>query len=142
MSLFFFCKQKTAYEMRISDWSSDVCSSDLAARVQDAVEGVGDLVRHALLDLQAPRIGVHQARELGDPHHALAGQVGDVGNAADRGHVVFAGGAQRDVAQQHDVVVAGAFEGAAQDLFGVERVTAEPDRKSTRLNSVTNAHLV
>src|SRR3546814_10841371 len=27
--LFFFYKQKTAYEMRISDWSSDVCSSDL-----------------------------------------------------------------------------------------------------------------
>src|SRR3546814_16243541 len=29
MSVFFFFKQKTAYEMRISDWSSDVCSSDL-----------------------------------------------------------------------------------------------------------------
>src|SRR3546814_10666355 len=29
MLFFFFCKQKTAYEMRISDWSSDVCSSDL-----------------------------------------------------------------------------------------------------------------
>src|SRR3546814_8257002 len=29
---FFFFKQKTAYEMRISDWSSDVCSSDLARR--------------------------------------------------------------------------------------------------------------
>src|SRR3546814_11905561 len=28
---FFFFKQKTAYEMRISDWSSDVCSSDLVA---------------------------------------------------------------------------------------------------------------
>src|SRR3546814_2439796 len=28
--LVFFFKQKTAYEMRISDWSSDVCSSDLA----------------------------------------------------------------------------------------------------------------
>src|SRR3546814_8424835 len=28
-SFFFFFKQKTAYEMRISDWSSDVCSSDL-----------------------------------------------------------------------------------------------------------------
>src|SRR3546814_1361324 len=27
--MFCFCKQKTAYEMRISDWSSDVCSSDL-----------------------------------------------------------------------------------------------------------------
>src|SRR3546814_2792441 len=30
MFFFFFVKQKTAYEMRISDWSSDVCSSDLA----------------------------------------------------------------------------------------------------------------
>src|SRR3546814_2926620 len=29
---FFFFRQKTAYEMRISDWSSDVCSSDLARR--------------------------------------------------------------------------------------------------------------
>src|SRR3546814_1830362 len=31
----FFFKQKTAYEMRISDWSSDVCSSDLLARMPD-----------------------------------------------------------------------------------------------------------
>src|SRR3546814_12675864 len=31
---FFFFKQKTAYEMRISDWSSDVCSSDLGQRIQ------------------------------------------------------------------------------------------------------------
>src|SRR3546814_4174521 len=30
---FFFFKQKTAYEMRISDWSSDVCSSDLGAHL-------------------------------------------------------------------------------------------------------------
>src|SRR3546814_5928163 len=29
---FFFFKQKTAYEMRISDWSSDVCSSDLSTK--------------------------------------------------------------------------------------------------------------
>src|SRR3546814_8983837 len=34
--MWFFFKQKTAYEMRIRDWSSDVCSSDLSAR------GVGD----------------------------------------------------------------------------------------------------
>src|SRR3546814_3182259 len=32
-SCFFFFKQKTAYEMRISDWSSDVCSSDLFRRL-------------------------------------------------------------------------------------------------------------
>src|SRR3546814_8139677 len=34
--VFFFFKQKTAYEMRISDWSSDVCSSDLQ-RIDDEV---------------------------------------------------------------------------------------------------------
>src|SRR3546814_19121161 len=33
VGVFFFFKQKTAYEMRISDWSSDVCSSDLLRRV-------------------------------------------------------------------------------------------------------------
>src|SRR3546814_19567375 len=37
--LFFFFKQKTAYEWRISDWSSDVCSSDLARG------GTGDIDR-------------------------------------------------------------------------------------------------
>src|SRR3546814_2195701 len=39
---FFFFKQKTAYEMRISDWSSDVCSSDLLSADQrrDAAGGV------------------------------------------------------------------------------------------------------
>src|SRR3546814_5539856 len=34
--VFFFFKQKTAYEMRISDWSSDVCSSDLPEAVEVA----------------------------------------------------------------------------------------------------------
>src|SRR3546814_7473130 len=33
MVFFFFFKQKTAYELRISDWSSDVCSSDLIAHI-------------------------------------------------------------------------------------------------------------
>src|SRR3546814_4412623 len=36
---FFFFKQKTAYEMRISDWSSDVCSSDLAWQLHDDTIG-------------------------------------------------------------------------------------------------------
>src|SRR3546814_19520221 len=38
LSLLFFFKQKTAYEMRISDWSSDVCSSDLTRGTAQAVE--------------------------------------------------------------------------------------------------------
>src|SRR3546814_14688818 len=36
---FFFFKQKTAYEMRISDWSSDVCSSDLDAEIRTFQSG-------------------------------------------------------------------------------------------------------
>src|SRR3546814_4302606 len=34
--MFFFCKQKTTYEMRISDWSSDVCSSELGIETKCA----------------------------------------------------------------------------------------------------------
>src|SRR3546814_17471823 len=45
---FFFFKQKTAYEMRISDWSSDVCSSDLA-EARDA----GNIAR-AIYDIRGP----------------------------------------------------------------------------------------
>src|SRR3546814_5979592 len=53
---FFFFKQKTAYEMRISDWSSDVCSSDL--RLQSLMDG---LARIELARLEQPR---HVAIEL------------------------------------------------------------------------------
>src|SRR3546814_15595194 len=45
MLLVFFCKQKTAYEMRMSDWSSDVCSSDL---IQPHLGVVNGAVRAAL----------------------------------------------------------------------------------------------
>src|SRR3546814_6517884 len=57
---FFFFKQKTAYEMRISDWSSDVCSSDLAkiARGVGAAEAdaldVGLVTRHGPLARRQP----------------------------------------------------------------------------------------
>src|SRR3546814_1320647 len=37
LCIFFFFKQKTAYEMRISDWSSDVCSSDLPPRAHPRI---------------------------------------------------------------------------------------------------------
>src|SRR3546814_6086346 len=49
----FFFKQKTAYEMRISDWSSDVCSSDLqdlAAAVELAERYPGDLLMETLIE--------------------------------------------------------------------------------------------
>src|SRR3546814_207116 len=49
MRVFFFFKQKTAYEMRISDWSSDVCSSDLAGRALGGHRGDRQLTDAALV---------------------------------------------------------------------------------------------
>src|SRR3546814_20094394 len=52
MLLFFFFKQKAAYEMRISDWSSDVCSSDLCSAISRAL---------ALARTPKPMIGAPEA---------------------------------------------------------------------------------
>src|SRR3546814_2604269 len=50
----FFFKQKTAYEMRISDWSSDVCSSDLRCplNVRPCVEALAMRVEHVVHDVR------------------------------------------------------------------------------------------
>src|SRR3546814_13810106 len=45
--VFFLCKQKTAYEMRISDWSSDVCSSDLLQALEDGLQDYSPNVKAA-----------------------------------------------------------------------------------------------
>src|SRR3546814_10988752 len=71
---FFFFKQKTAYEMRISDWSSDVCSSDL------------EQGRAATLDADAEQLGVYvfkgtasiDGREVREGNLALLGPGGQV----------------------------------------------------------------
>src|SRR3546814_7415029 len=60
---FFFFKQKTAYELRISDWSSDVCSSDL----QILIGGIGAQLavgRHQGVGNQRP-VGVAKAGAVG-----------------------------------------------------------------------------
>src|SRR3546814_1109910 len=55
--VFFFFKQKTAYEMRISDWSSDVCSSDLASSVRCFSARLRRLLSIAHASTAASRIG-------------------------------------------------------------------------------------
>src|SRR3546814_4507666 len=59
---FFFFKQKTAYEMRISDWSSDVCSSDLAG--QSGFQKVGRI--HRAFTLACADQRVHLVNEEDD----------------------------------------------------------------------------
>src|SRR3546814_7783927 len=78
----FFFKQKTAYEMRISDWSSDVCSSDLQAwrarHRPDPRQGFGVAVER----LEAGRIGFEAHREarqavsIGQPPRSEERRVG------------------------------------------------------------------
>src|SRR3546814_9803322 len=57
--LFFYFKQKTAYEMRISDWSSDVCSSDLLGGQRPGEQTVPTEQREQLAR--------HRGGEAGDP---------------------------------------------------------------------------
>src|SRR3546814_10737195 len=59
--LFFFFKQKTAYDMRISDWSSDVCSSDLGAK--QTAGSLGRSAGHRRLAGRMRRLGTRQAEK-------------------------------------------------------------------------------
>src|SRR3546814_3095537 len=111
--VFFFFKQKTAYEMRISDWSSDVCSSDLRKRF------FGKVLRrnrfHAM---------VAQGKTVGRP-------LGQGGEQEIRLYTrAYANGARLSQGQygfvKHHVI---------QYLDDLARADAPQDRKSTRLNS-------
>src|SRR3546814_1777068 len=73
--VFFFFKQKTAYEMRISDWSSDVCSSDLGTHDARQEDGRGKASFPARpghrRNLPCPRCRAGQRRRLPRPdNHA------------------------------------------------------------------------
>src|SRR3546814_1108105 len=75
---FFFFKQKTAYEMRISDWSSDVCSSDLlkvhfGAGSDDALDDE-PFALDGLQRYSAAQTVLHAAIDpaVTDPDHAIA----------------------------------------------------------------------
>src|SRR3546814_15646604 len=64
---FVFFKQKTAYEMRISDWSSDVCSSDLSGRDQGLQSGARQIGRVSLEETIEPRPGLAGCDREGAP---------------------------------------------------------------------------
>src|SRR3546814_1774676 len=65
-SRFSFFEQKAAYEVRISDWSSDVCSSDLLAAVPQAADRVADGFVHGLRQAaELADVGIDPARVLG-----------------------------------------------------------------------------
>src|SRR3546814_1158516 len=109
IGVFFFFKQKTAYEMRISDWSSDVCSSDLHRFVSAPVKLI---LRSICIEIQITEFDHHLALD-GDPYSVRE----------DRGHKGFC-------------KILGTVEFAFVDQgidkrfgFGFERFLPLPDRR-------------
>src|SRR3546814_9674733 len=79
---FFFFKQKTAYEMRISDWSSDVCSSDLKVRHAIRTGSAQGSTQHRIRNHGSAWIGVPQSV---DP--AYRAETREIGRASCRERV-------------------------------------------------------
>src|SRR3546814_6218796 len=105
--MFFFFKQKTAYEMRISDWSSDVCSSDLPEAERRQVTVLfADLAGYTRLSSEIDAEEVHAL--LGRFFDLADGIISDYGGTVDK-HI----------------------GDCAMAVFGAPVA----DRKSTRLNS-------
>src|SRR3546814_4608774 len=153
MFVFFFFKQKTAYDMRISDWSSDVCSSDLTINLERLARVVATEERDGeCWALPDTLIGT-------DSHTPMVGGIGVLGWGV--------GGLEAESAMLGAPVMLRVPEVVGVRLTGRlrEGVTATDlalhvthrlrqirlvgrfaeffgDRKSTRLNSFTNAHLV
>src|SRR3546814_6565169 len=91
--LFFFFKQKTAYEMRISDWSSDVCSSDLAAVILAVATDVAFALEHfEHIGAQPGRRGkdgiLLRALAVADTGEHITQGIGQCHNSEDRKSVV------------------------------------------------------
>src|SRR3546814_1732384 len=105
--MFFFFKQKTAYELRISDWSSDVCSSDLLAVADRGSDG-----------------------NIDSAHAAIYGGVG-AGALRLRAGLGYA---WLDLDTSRTIAFRG-FTDSAPEGEGAAGEAAEGDRKSTRPHS-------
>src|SRR3546814_8699320 len=158
----FFFKQKTAYELRISDWSSDVCSSDLLPRPQDLLAEPGRperrqhhvrrardrVIRDAGMGREVARDEVHGLATRGDDE-AVAGRLvvgwsaallrvtssttGLVMSLMVRSPVTFSLPSQAASTFVFLKVAAGNLR--ASKKSALSRCLSKSDRKSTRLNS-------
>src|SRR3546814_8321887 len=151
--MFFFFKQKTAYEMRISDWSSDVCSSDLEAEF--AIAGAAtsdDTIRPAIRNFR--RISnIPFEKEFGHRYHCHCDHARKLSRermGAAKKHALccdcsklFLNNPAVGTFKRHRAQDAGAIGASIQadatgefDNFFKDRMAVNNrDRKSTRLNS-------
>src|SRR3546814_12061061 len=119
----FFFKRKTAYEVRISDWSSDGCYSDLGRQRRFGVPQFGAVDALAAAGLAYQRRGGRRGLTgIGDQHRAIGAVVGD---ARDRARQRALGAAVGFEA--HDLT-AGIFDRAQERGRGALAVQAERDQ--------------
>src|SRR3546814_9570914 len=93
--MFFFFKQKTAYEMRISDWSSDVCSSDLDPNcgcctgwVEHMRDAGFDVTAIKTADMASVKQKLGVPPKLGSCHTGVVNATGQIIEGQDRKSVV------------------------------------------------------
>src|SRR3546814_3314602 len=128
-SVIFFFKQKTAYEMRISDWSSDVCSSDLEVLFPNAIAfdnnmSVGDYINRAggfTNNANGARIIVKR-------------QDGSFARAEDDTRMLQFGSKKSPIQQGDEILVLPKIEVKSRQIFKEMTQILYQDRKSTRLN--------
>src|SRR3546814_17916852 len=123
MIFFFFFKQRTAYEMRISDWSSDVCSSDLRLHG----EGIATrLVIHVVQQLVGQHIAVDITR-IGCRHHRLGVAQHEIGRASCR----------ERVCQSVSIwVVAVSLKKTTVEVLDIQRIIIKQDYTSKSIQKI------
>src|SRR3546814_5929735 len=149
---FFFFKQKTAYEMRISDWSSDVCSSDL--NKIERVLGTGRIASQGKVAVTGE--GGERILEAKNIIIATGSEVTPLaGVEVDEKRIVSSTGAlELQKVPKHLIVIGGGYIGLEMGMVwrrlgaavtvveyldsilpNMDAEVAKIDRKSTRLNS-------
>src|SRR3546814_9052442 len=131
MLLFFFFKQKTAYEMRISDWSSDVCSSDLQGapiKGADDLDRAGIEQRIGLLDRGGTGSDGGIGHVLQQPGHAL-----DLFRIDQRFVALYID--HDGIGRQSKLLGALGPPVGAGGVVGSRQQCLEADRKGTRMTS-------
>src|SRR3546814_949861 len=131
----FFFKLKTAYEMRISDWSSDVCSSDLSTRPKRGPsikeKKMSDAENTLVLTLDSGDVTINLRPDLAPGH---VERIKELTREGFYDGVVFHRVINGFMAQGGDPTGTGMGGSQKPDLKA--EFSAEPqDRKSTRLNS-------
>src|SRR3546814_5430001 len=134
--IFFFFKQKTAYEMRISDWSSDVCSSDLLRDPRGGRRPCGEGVVIASAIFRSKRH--HDCGNLTFPaaHSAAASAQQDASRHAETQAIPAAADRRRPARRELPPGPRGASRGAGG---GLRRTDLGPDPRRRR--EIGRAHV-